>query len=40
MSPWEIVHFMHAPLRAWQTVEEIRTSMCEALDPGRNVDLL
>jgi broad specificity phosphatase PhoE len=41
LSPGEIVHFMHAPtLRTRQTVEEIRASMAEALDPGGDADLL
>jgi broad specificity phosphatase PhoE len=41
VSPGEAVHFMHAPtLRTQQTLEEVRTSMDEALDPGSDVELL
>ena len=41
LSPGEIVHFMHAPtLRTRQTIEEVRTTMTEALGPDRDVDLL
>ena len=41
VSPEETVHFLHAPtLRTRQTVEEVRASMQEALDPGFNVRLL
>jgi len=41
LSPGEVVHFLHAPtLRTRQTVEEIRTSMAEALGPDMGVDLL
>ena len=41
LSAGEIVHFMHAPtLRTRQTVEEIRTSMVEALGPGGDANLL
>ena len=40
LSPGEIVHFMHAPtLRTRQTVEEIRSSMDEALGHIGDVDL-
>lgn len=41
LHPGETVHFMHAPtLRTRQTVEEIRSSMEEALGPDSGVDLL
>jgi broad specificity phosphatase PhoE len=41
ITPGEVVHFMHAPtLRTWQTVEEVRASMEEALGPDSGVELL
>jgi broad specificity phosphatase PhoE len=41
ISPGEIVHFMHAPtLRTRQTVEEVRSSMEEALGSDSGVELL
>lgn len=41
LAPGEIVHFMHAPTqRTRETVEEIRTSMKEALGNGSDTQLL
>jgi broad specificity phosphatase PhoE len=40
ISPGEVVHFMHAPtLRTQQTVEEVRSSVEEALGSGSGVEL-
>jgi broad specificity phosphatase PhoE len=41
VSPWEVVHFMHAPtLRTRQTVEEVRASMEETLGSDSGAELL